>query len=129
MADTNIVSLIKNLIAEQVTSEKTVKQLELVNDVEDGTQTLHELLVTENADGNQEDPVVDSPPLYNWTPPDIPNVQIQPFTQKDIATPDGLTLVSQNIELAADGGITVTALISCNDVVGAAEYEFRLSGG
>lgn len=125
MAENNIVSLIKNLIAEQMASEKTTKQLELIDDIEDNTDR-SPVVVSVDA---EEDPVVEVEPLYNWSPPEVPDVQIQTFTPKDIATPDGLTLVSQNIELAADGGTTVTAIISCNDVIGAAEYEFRLSGG
>jgi hypothetical protein len=129
MANTDIVSLIKNLIAQQVTSEKAVKQLELVDDAESVAEVLYDLLVVETDDIDQEDQSLDSAPLYNWIPPDIPSIQIQPFVPKDIPTPDDLSLVSQNIELSADGGTTVTATVSCSDVIGAAEYEFRLSGG
>jgi len=124
MYNYDIVSLIKNLIAEQAPPEKAIKQLETLDDVQDIAETLFQLLEDE-----VNDDVVVTSPAYNWSAPQLPSVQIEPFSPKDISTPDGLTLLSQNIELAADGGITVTATISCNDVVGAAEYEFRLSGG
>ena len=125
MADSDIVSIIKNLIAEQTSSNKVVQQLELINDVEDNVSPSTN--TNENNNDDQVDPSIAEVPLYEWTPPQIPNVQIQPFTPKDIATPSNLKIVSQNIELSADGGTTVTAIISCDDVLGAAEYEFRLS--
>jgi hypothetical protein len=125
MADSNIVSLIKNLIAEQTSSNKVVQQLELINDTE--SNVIPSINTGTNNNGGQVDPSTPQFPLYEWSPPQLPSIQIQPFTPKDIATPSNLMLVSQNIELSADGGITVTAVISCDDVLGAAEYEFRLS--
>jgi hypothetical protein len=128
MADNDIVSLIKNLIAEQVAAPVAIQQLEQFEDTESVAEDLYMLLAIEIND-DEVDPDTQDAPLYNWSAPELSNVQIQPFIPKEITTPDGLSLVSQNIELSADGGTTVTAIISCNDVLGAAEYEFRLSGG
>jgi hypothetical protein len=129
MSDSDIVSIIKNLIAEQVGSRQAVQQLDQISDTESVAETLYGLLSAEVNNDVQDSPNLITQEPYEWTPPELPNIQIQPFTPKDIATPDNLALVSQNIELSADGGTTVTATISCNDVLGAAEYEFRLSGG
>lgn len=66
-------------------------------------------------------------PVYVWSPPDIPPIQIAPFQLLDLAAPTGLALVSQEIKLSSDGGTVVNVVVSCLDVTNGAEYEFRIS--